>query len=181
MTILTNGSPEEAGFDPKRIELLRQRVPEWVDGKRMRSGVLLAARRGTIVFHEAYGPLTDQADSPAMVKDTIFSVASITKTVTATAAMILVERGQLGLNRPIKEYLPEVCGEGTEDIEVQHLFTHTSGQCQPVSVCCSCDDGKDVLYAKTLSQEYQLDKKSCHFSSKINFNEDRDRRRVPDF
>jgi CubicO group peptidase (beta-lactamase class C family) len=127
MTSLIFGSPETVGLDPKRIELLRQRIPEWIDGHRMRSGVLLAARRGTIVFHEAYGPLTDQPDSPLMEKDTIFSVASITKTVTAAAAMVLVERGLLGLNRPIKEYLPEVCGEGTDDVEVQHLFTHTSG------------------------------------------------------
>ncbi len=48
MTVLSHGTPEEAGFDPERIELLRRRVPEWIDGNRMRSGVLLAARGGTV-------------------------------------------------------------------------------------------------------------------------------------
>lgn len=127
MTILTIGTPEEAGMHPDRISALRARAPEWIDPERMRSAVLLAARRGKIVFHEAWGPLTWRSDSPPMLKDSIFRVASITKPVTATAVMVLVEDGRLGLNRPIKEYLPEICGEGTDDIEVQHLLTHTSG------------------------------------------------------
>lgn len=127
MTNLTYGSPKEAGFDPERIAKLKERASEWCDGHRMRSGVLLAARRGKIVFHEACGPLTWKQDSPAIGKDAIFSVASVTKPVTATLAMCLVEDGLLGLNRPIKEYLPEICGEGTDDVEVQHLLTHTSG------------------------------------------------------
>lgn len=127
MTGLTYGTPEDAGMDPDRIARLRDRVPQWVDGHRMRSGVLLAARRGKIVFHEAYGPLTNEPGSPPLEKDAIFNLASSTKPVTATAAMTLIEEGLLGLNRPIKEYLPEVCGEGTDGLEVQHLFTHTSG------------------------------------------------------
>lgn len=124
---LTYGTPQEAGFDPSRIAALKDRAPEWVDANRMRSGVLLVARRGTIVHHEAYGPLTEKPDSPPMEKDTIFALASSSKPTTATCIMMLVERGLLGLNRPIKEYLPEICGEGTDDIEIQHLLTHTSG------------------------------------------------------
>ncbi len=127
MTILTNGTPKQAGMDPDRIALLHERAPEWCGGSRMRSGVLLAARRGKIVFHEAYGPLTHEQNSPPLQKDSLFSVASCTKPLTATAAMILVEEGLLGLNRPLQEYLPNLCGEGIENVEVQHLFTHTSG------------------------------------------------------
>jgi serine-type D-Ala-D-Ala carboxypeptidase len=57
----------------------------------------------------------------------IFPVSSITKPITATAAMILVEDGLLGLNRPVRDYLPEICGKGSEEIMVHHLLTHTSG------------------------------------------------------
>lgn len=127
MTKLQNGTPEEAGFLPERIERLRARAPEWVDGERMRSGVLLAAQRGKIAFHEAYGPLTHEPNSPPLQLDSIFPIASITKPITATCIMMLVEDGIIGLNRPITEYLPEVSGEGTDEIEVQHLLTHTSG------------------------------------------------------
>jgi CubicO group peptidase (beta-lactamase class C family) len=125
--MLTIGTPEEAGMDPERIARLHDQAPKWVDGFRTRSFVGLAARKGKIVFHEAYGPLTHEADSPPVKRDSIFSIASITKPITATAAMLLVEDGLLGLNRPIKEYLPEICGEGTDNVQVQHLLTHTSG------------------------------------------------------
>jgi len=124
---LTYGTPEEAGMDPDRIARLHERAPTWVDNVETRSAVLLLARRGKIVFHEAYGPLTDKPGAPGIERDSIFEVSSITKPVLATTAMVLVEDGLLGLNRPLKEYIPETCGEGTDDIEVQHLLTHTTG------------------------------------------------------
>lgn len=127
MSIISYGTPEEAGLDPDQIAKLKARAPEWCDGTRMRSGVLLAARRGKIVFHEAFGPLTYKTESPPLERDSIFSIASCSKPITATAIMMLVERGQLGLNRPITEYIPSLIGEGTEDVEVQHLLTHTAG------------------------------------------------------
>lgn len=127
MTVLTVGTPEEAGMAPGRIAALKERAPDWIDGSRMRSGVLLVARRGKIVFHEAYGPLTEKSDSSPLHKDSIFSVTSCSKPVTATAIMMLVEDGRLGLNRPVTEYIPSLNGEGIENVEVQHLLTHTSG------------------------------------------------------
>lgn len=127
MPILVDASSEEAGVDPDQIARLRDRAPEWIDPQRMRSAVLLAARRGKTFFHEAYGPLTHQPNSPSLRRDSLFSVASCTKPLTATAAMLLVEEGLLGLNRPLKEYLPNFCGEGIDDVEVQHLLTHTTG------------------------------------------------------
>lgn len=114
-------------MDRGRIAALRDRAQQWCDGYGMRSGVLLAARRGRIIFHEAYGPQTAEQASTSLQTNSIFSVASISKPITATAVLMLVEDGLLGLNRPLKEYLPEVCGPGTDDIEVQHLLTHTSG------------------------------------------------------
>jgi hypothetical protein len=48
----------------ERIRRLADRARQWVDGGLSRALVLLAARRGTIVLHEAYGTLTPEADSP---------------------------------------------------------------------------------------------------------------------
>ena len=56
-----------------------------------------------------------------------FPLASITKPITATAVMCLVEDGLVGLNRPVQEYVPEFVGEGKEHVTVRHLLTHTSG------------------------------------------------------
>jgi CubicO group peptidase (beta-lactamase class C family) len=89
--------------------------------------VVLAARRGVIVLHEAFGRLRPDPDQTPLPVDSIFPVESVSKPITATAAMLLVEDGVLGLNRPIRDYLPEISGAGAEDVLVHHLLTHTSG------------------------------------------------------
>jgi CubicO group peptidase (beta-lactamase class C family) len=80
-----------------------------------------------IVLHEAFGVLGPGPDSPRLTPDALFPVMSITKSITAALAMQLVEDGLLGLNRPAKDYLPEISGEGTDEILVHHLLTHTTG------------------------------------------------------
>jgi CubicO group peptidase (beta-lactamase class C family) len=89
--------------------------------------VVLAARRGVIVLHEAFGRLTPEENAPPLALGSLFPLASISKPITATAVMILVEDGLLGLNRPVSWYIPEFRGEGKEAVMVHHLLTHTSG------------------------------------------------------
>ena len=125
---LRYSTPEEAGMLPDRIEKVKQLAEGWVTSGQTPSLVILAARKGIIFLQEAYGQLRPEENSPPLRLDSIFPISSITKPVTATAVMILVEDGLLGLNRPVVDYIPEICGEGgTEEILVHHLLTHTSG------------------------------------------------------
>jgi len=125
--MLRRGTPEEAGMRPDRIDHVKRLAGDWVAGGITPSLVLLAARKGIVFLHEAFGVLGPDPDSPPLQADTIFPVSSNTKPITAAAAMILVEGGLLGLNRPLVDCIPEICGEGTEEILVHHLLTHTSG------------------------------------------------------
>jgi CubicO group peptidase (beta-lactamase class C family) len=62
--------------------------------------------------------------------DTLFQIGSITKTFTGTAAMVLVERGELDLDAPVRTYLPELKlfdEEVASRVTMRHLFTHTGG------------------------------------------------------
>ena len=126
-TILRYGTPEEAGMDPKRVAHVKDLARGWVEEGITPSLVVLAARRGVIVLHEAYGVMGPEPDAGHLQKDTIFPLASLTKPITATAAMCLVEDGLLGLNRPVQWYIPEFVGEGKDAVMVHHLLTHTSG------------------------------------------------------
>jgi CubicO group peptidase (beta-lactamase class C family) len=127
MTELREGSAADAGMLPERIERVRALAKGWVEQGHTPSLVVLAARRGVIVLNEAFGKLRPEPVSPPLRADSIFAIGSISKTITATAAMVLVEDGVLGLNRPIRDYLPEVCGKGSEEVLVHHLLSHTSG------------------------------------------------------
>lgn len=124
---LRPGTPEEVRMPAERVRHVADLANGWVEQGVTPALVVLAARRGVIVLHEAFGRLTPEPDSPPVQRDTIYPLASITKPIAATAAMILVEEGLLGINRPVAEYIPEFAGEGKQAVMVHHLLTHTSG------------------------------------------------------
>jgi len=110
-----------------RLDLLSPLASGWIDEGVARTMVLLVARRGRIVFHRAFGRIAEAMDSPATPLNAVFPTASVGKVVTATAVMMLVEEGRVGLNRPVVSYLPEFLGENKESVLVRHLLTHASG------------------------------------------------------
>lgn len=91
--------------------------------------VLVVGRHDTILFAKGYGHLTWSGTSPAVsVDSTFWDVASLTKVVATTPAlMLLVEQGKVVLDSPVVRYLVEFNSPGTSVITVRHLLTHTSG------------------------------------------------------
>lgn len=122
------GTPKETGMSAKQISRARDFAEELVSqDANYPAIVVLVSRKGIIVLHEAFGKLNSESDSPLVELDSIFPLASQTKPITATLAMILVEDGLLSLNHPVVEYIPEFVGENKDKIMVHHLLTHTSG------------------------------------------------------
>jgi CubicO group peptidase (beta-lactamase class C family) len=121
------GDPQEVGLSAERVARVRGLAERWVADGLTPALVVLAARRGIVFLHEAFGRLGPEPGAPALPLDALFPIASVTKPITATAVMCLVEDGLLGLNRPVQEYLPEFVGEGKEAVMVHHLLTHTAG------------------------------------------------------
>lgn len=126
MTELRYGTPQEAGVSPERVRRVVDLARGWVADGLGPALVVLAARRGVIFLHEAFGRLRPGSDAP-VARDSLFPLASVSKPLTATALMLLVEEGRVGLNRPVVEYVPEFAGGGKDRITVRHLLTHTSG------------------------------------------------------
>lgn len=124
---LRHGSPEEAGMCPQRIAYMEQMVQHWARTKVSQAFVIVAARKGIVVSHQAYGFSSPDRDAAPLTTDTLFPLASITKPITATAAMLLVERGLLSLGFPVSYYIPEFVGEDKHKVLVHQLMTHTSG------------------------------------------------------
>ena len=127
-TTLSPGTAEEVGLCPRRIEGIRQHLKESVESGHTPAVSALVARRGKIVLQEAFGKRTPRLPEGSLTPDSIFPVASISKPVVAAAAMMLVEEGRLSLNRRLRDYVPEVQGDGTDEILVHHLRSeeHTS-------------------------------------------------------
>ncbi|RKN86293.1 serine hydrolase domain-containing protein [Paenibacillus ginsengarvi] len=126
-SMLREGTPEQAGMRPERINVLQNRVKEWVEEGATPAAAMLVARKGVIVTHNGYGPLTPDVGAPLLEKDSLFPLASLTKPLTATCIMILVEDGKLDLFDPVNRFIPEFTGDGKAAINLHHLLTHTSG------------------------------------------------------
>jgi CubicO group peptidase (beta-lactamase class C family) len=82
-------------------------------------------RNGRIIKARGYGLADLQLNAPA-TKATAYEIGSNTKQFTATAIMMLVEEGKVGLDDPITKYFPEA-PEGWKRVTVRQLLSHTSG------------------------------------------------------
>jgi CubicO group peptidase (beta-lactamase class C family) len=138
-------SPEEVGFSAVRLKRLSDRINEGVKAGELPGAVVLIARNGRIVLHEAFG-FRDKDAKAEMKLDTIFRIASMTKPIVTTAAMMLMEEGKLSLADPVSKYIPAFADtkvavkkkneDGTVEMAlepqfrpmtVQDLLRHTSG------------------------------------------------------
>jgi CubicO group peptidase (beta-lactamase class C family) len=112
------------------------------DAKQIAGVVAMAATGKDVIYQGAFGK-RDLSTDVAMTPDSVFWIASMTKAVTTTAGMQLVEQGKLSLDEPIGKVLPDLAApqvlEGfdargepklrpaTKPITLRHLMTHTAG------------------------------------------------------
>ena len=89
------------------------------------SGVILVARDGRPVFRQAYG-LADREWEVPNTPRTHFRIGSLTKAFTAAAVLKLAEAGRLGLDDPVRRWLPTV-PEAWAGVSLRHLLQHRSG------------------------------------------------------
>ena len=90
--------------------------------------VLVVGHDGQVIYRKAFGNSSLEPTRTPMAVDTVFDIASLTKVVaTTTAVMQLVEQGKVRLNDPVVKYIPEFGQNGKADITVRDLLTHYSG------------------------------------------------------
>lgn len=92
------------------------------------SAVLIVGNSKGIIYQNAYGRLTYDESSPLTTLRTIYDLASVTKVIATTAAIMkLYDEGKIDLSSPVASYIPEFGNNGKEDITVFNLLVHNSG------------------------------------------------------
>jgi CubicO group peptidase (beta-lactamase class C family) len=110
----------------ERFSPLRDLFQENLDAEE-ELGASLAVVRNGVLLVDLWGGWTDIEHGAPWVEDTITATWSVTKTMTALAALVLVDRGELDVYSPVARYWPEFAANGKTGIEVRHLLSHTSG------------------------------------------------------
>ncbi len=140
---LPRAKPEEVGMSSERLALIGKTVNAEIARDQLPGAVLLIARRGKLVYFETFGYLDKAAGTP-MPPDAIFNIASMTKPMTAVAALQLYEQGRLMMDEPVSKYFPKFANmqvavmdakkenivervPAARKITIQDLFRHTSG------------------------------------------------------
>jgi uncharacterized protein YbbC (DUF1343 family)/CubicO group peptidase (beta-lactamase class C family) len=123
---LSTGNPEKA-FRSEKLAEIDKAIEQTIADKGCPGGVLWI-EHGDMTYRKAYGNRALVPAVEVMTEDTIFDLASLTKVVACTpAVMLLVERGQLDLEEHVATYIPEFTGGGKESVTVRQLMLHLSG------------------------------------------------------
>ena len=135
---LPKTKPEKVGMSSERVQRIDDFVQSMVEEGKHPGASLLVSRKGKLVSWSIHGVESVETNKP-VTKDTIFRIFSMGKPINAVAAMILVERGLIGLDDPVADTLPELKtmkllsedGKSTTEIEpkitLRHLLSHTAG------------------------------------------------------
>jgi CubicO group peptidase (beta-lactamase class C family) len=138
--VLLIGPASGADFDATKLQAIRARMEKFVESGDLAGVVTVVGSSKGIASTEAIGKL--KLDGPAMTKDALFRIASMTKPITAVGIMILADEGKLAVTDPVEKHLPEFKGQmmvaergkdrlvlkkPSRPITLRDLLTHTSG------------------------------------------------------
>lgn len=123
----TDCKAEETGFDSSRLIALNNHFQRMIDKEVIWGASYCISHKGKIIANAALGACDAYNAGTKMQPDTVFAIASITKTFTAIPIMQLVEDGFLRLDDDVSNFLPQFEKKPFDTIKVYHLLTHTSG------------------------------------------------------
>ena len=151
---LERSKPEEQGVSSEKLQRLSKLSKQYVDEGRVAGIVNLVLRNGEIIHFEATG--NRGADDPSPMKvDDLFRIYSMTKPITAVAAMQLYEQGKFQLSDPVTKFVPELKGlkvlnaaglfePVAREMTMHQLLMHTTGMSYGFS---AATDAVDQSYA----------------------------------
>ncbi len=142
---LPTALPSDVGLSAERLGRIEDMFQGLVDSGELAGVTLLVGRMGQVAYFKTLGYMDIEARTP-MARDAIFRIASMTKAVTAMAALQLFEQGRFGLDDPVSRFLsafknvrvldPNQAGADSNaprtvapvrEITIRDLFRHTSG------------------------------------------------------
>lgn len=137
-------------------------IKERMESKNVPGLAFLIARNGKIIDEGYFGKANLEMDVDVS-KNSVFAIASMSKTYTAAAILLMAEKGQLRLDDPVKKYIPEA-PDTWNPITIKHLLTHSSGLVEDWSLYDW--NTSNELFLKTQTDNDFL---KVHFENELKF------------
>lgn len=138
---LPAATPEEVGLSRPNLRRIDAQLQAWVDSGRLAGVTAVIVRHGKVAYVTSAGSL-DSARQRPIAPGAVFRIYSMTKPITTTAVMQLIERGTIKLDDPVSKYIPAfantkvfsggsaaapVVANPVRPVTIADLLTHTSG------------------------------------------------------
>jgi beta-glucosidase-like glycosyl hydrolase/CubicO group peptidase (beta-lactamase class C family) len=125
--ILSYDDPENRGISSKGMDSIDQLMLQGIAERAFPSAVVLVARQGKIIHHQAYGYHTYKRKRK-VEKQTVYDLASITKVAATTLCLMKLEdQGLISVEEPLGDHLPLVKGSDKENILILDILQHRAG------------------------------------------------------
>jgi uncharacterized protein YbbC (DUF1343 family)/CubicO group peptidase (beta-lactamase class C family) len=157
-----------ATFRMDVLDQMERAIDETIVSGHIPGGVLWIERDG-VVFQSVQGFQALVPQREPMTRDTIFDLASLTKVVATTpAVMKLVEQEKIKLGDTAQKFIPEFNGNGKEQITIRQLLTHTSGLRPDISTRPAWSGYNRAIQMASVEKVYQTPGTDFRYSD-INF------------
>ena len=121
------GSPHEVGLAENLSRRVDSLIRASIEDKAFPAAAVSIGRAGVVPHLRGYGHFTYLSEEP-VTEHTLFDLASLTKVVATTAAMMkLYETDRVDLDAPVARYVPAFAASGKGEITIRHLLTHSAG------------------------------------------------------
>ena len=151
------------------LSVLDKIVQDSIHDGEVPGAVLLVCHDGQIVYRKAFGHRSLEPRQELMTADTIFDIASLTKAVaTTTAVMQLEEKGKIRVNDVVAKYIPEFAQDGKGEITIRELLTHFSGLPRGLDLSQPWQ-GRDTGYRMAFAEKPVFTPGSEFLYSDVNF------------
>ena len=169
LTSTATALSRHANATDERLGVVDSIVKDAIHDHQIPGAVVLIWHDGQVIYHKAFGNRALEPRKETMTLDTIFDIASLTKVVaTTTAVMQLVDAGKIRVNEPVAKYLPDFAQNDKQDITVRQLLTHFSGITEDLDLTAHWQ-GRDTALKLAYAEKPIFPPGSKFLYSDINF------------
>ena len=145
-TVLRRDFPESVGFNRDSLARIDSIITKAIRDSAFPGAQVVVVKDGAIAYNRLFGSLDYSPESPSVDGTTIYDIASLTKVIATTSAIMkLYDEGLLNIDDSVVQYIPAFGNRGKETITIRNLLLHNAGLPAFKRLYLTCTSPEQVL------------------------------------